>query len=35
MATEIEDHPNKYIRKLAKTGFKLLDNGGFNIDWVQ
>lgn len=32
---EIEDHPNKDIRKLAKTGFKLLVNCGFRIDRIQ
>ncbi len=34
MVKEIEDHSNEDIRKLAKTGFKLLDNGGFIVNRI-
>jgi len=35
MVEKIEDHPNEDIRKLAKTGFKLLDNCGVIFDRIQ
>jgi hypothetical protein len=34
MVRESEDHPNEDIRQLAKTGFRLLDNGGHIIDRI-